>query len=69
MIRGVCCKGGKRLPAYVMQVKESITMIMEVQLKRRTTKAAVMIGDGHCKDLVAFSVYAIKAVQRISTGK
>jgi len=64
MIAGVTRKGGRGLPAFVLQ-SEKTTKVEEEKV-RGTVKAAVLNGDPLCPSLVAVSVYDTKPVHFLS---
>ena len=66
MIHGVCRKQGRGLPSCVYQEDVKDPTSNKAQTLRGTTKAAVLVGDENCKDLVVFSVYDVKPVYFIS---
>ena len=66
MIHGVCRKTGRGLLSSVFQVDEGLPHSAKAQAARGTTKAAVLVGDDTCKDLVTFSVYDVKPVYFMS---
>ena len=60
LISGVTRKAGRGIPPYVLQ--EEKTNKKEQMRVRNTVKAAVLMGDSDCPDLLAISVYDTKPV-------
>jgi len=62
LIAGVTRKGGRGIPACVMQQEETNRKRKRQLDVRGTVKAAVLDGDSGCLDLVAVSIYDTKPV-------
>jgi Transposase IS4 len=65
LIAGVARKSGRGIPMSVLQ--EDVKNVNEAFKVRGTVKAAVLMGDKDCENLVAVSVYDTKPVHFIST--
>lgn len=65
MVHGVCRTSGHGLPKCVIQ-RETSNSRRTMQMSRNKTKAAVLVGDPACLNLVAFSVYDKKPVHFLS---
>ena len=66
MTHGICRTSNRSLPKCVL-MREKCTDI-EKAAARGQVKAAVLKGDDHAKDMIAFSVYDTKSLNFISTA-
>ena len=66
LVHGVCRKTGRGLPSSVYQEEHKDPTSTKAQEARGATKAAVLVGDETCKNMLAFSVYDSKPVYFLS---